>query len=125
MNGWRALTQFQDRSLARGALDCLRQALHAFLPVREEIHILHLIGDAPRYLALLKAYRDHENGFYVIGERAPAGAIERIAQLALKLTSFQYRPPGKARYERVRHLNAPFDGARPVLSRQQFVFVES
>src|SRR5712692_9290886 len=56
-------------------------ALQAFFPRRKQVDIMHLVGDAAGNRAVVEPHRDHEHGV----ERPPARAIERPAQLALKL----------------------------------------
>ena len=69
-------------------MDGFGQAADAFVPVGEEVHVLRLIGDAAGDGAFFQAHGDDEDGIQGFGQRAFAGAVQGVAQLALELAAF-------------------------------------
>jgi len=105
-------------------VDGFRQAADSFFPVGEEVYVLDVVRDTAGDGAFFQAHGDDEECVGGLGQGALADAVEGIAEFTLELASFQDGAGGEAGYEDVGDFYRSFDGARPVLAGQEFVFVQ-
>lgn len=84
-------------------------------PIRKQIDILNLAPDSGRHPAAVQAYGDKKN---VVQWNLPR-AIQSKTDLGLKSAFFSRRILREARDDNIGGFDGVFDGARPVLPRQQ------
>ena len=104
------------RCLAR----CPDNAPDACLPVWKQIHVLNMVGQSSGHRAFLEPHRDDKRFL----EWAPACAVKRIPEFALKLARFRDRTRREAGHESIGHIDGSLNGTRPVLARKKLIFVE-
>jgi hypothetical protein len=116
--GYRAMKR-RSRRCSHSARIGREHARDAGRPVGKQVHVLPFALDGAGHAAGIQAHR-HQEDFL---QRDAARAIERVADFGLKAAAPVHRPRGKARHAEIRCLDGGFQGARPVLARQQFLAI--
>src|SRR5579871_813475 len=89
--------------------------IDTFQPIGKQIDILQLPLDQSRYAAGIQTDGYDED----VIQGKMAGTLQRIAYLRLKPTLLVDRSGRETGHKKIRSLDGIFDGARPVLTRQE------
>src|SRR5579872_5830733 len=92
---------------------------HPHRPIGKAIDVFRLPLDGARHAAIVQPDRHQKD----LVQRNAAGTVEGVTDLRLKSTALVHRPSRETRHEEVCGLDRRFDGARPILSREQLPYV--